>query len=346
MVFSLNMVAAYADTTLLFIRPRPPKSTPTVPPTNKVPNPGPKTIPPVVPDDMGPIWNDEDDNDGGKLGFVKEPLQSALVAWNGKEQMLFLTVNQQSLVGTRAMISIIPLPGAPIAIEKSERKIITNTRNLVAKKLIEHPNYRDDGGTSSVVYRTEIGIHKIFVWKIDDINILENDLNYFIAETYGKNYSVLMSKKDFDVLKKYHSSGFKYFAFDLVQIDGKAEKAKETILYHCKSTAAFYPVAISQGSGSGISKIELTVISPSGFNKTGIGGMDEKTLRNAMKGGVEANLSLKELESISPKLADLFRKNGRAKARIFSFNGNLNGIDNYKNNGLPGLNKDVIFWQE
>jgi hypothetical protein len=348
MVFSLSAIAAFADTKGLLIQPKPPKSNPTVPDKDKIVGTDSNDLPRVMREDEDAIIPGGEDNSvDGKFSLFEEPVQSALVAWNGKEQMLFLTVNQKSLVGTRAMISIMPLPGEPIKIERSERKIITNARNLVEKKIIKHPNYKRDSGTNPVVYKTEIGVHKIFVWKIDDINTLENDLNYFIVQTYGKNYSLLMSKKDFEVLKKYHGNGFKYFAFDLTEINGKAEKTKETILYHYKSYFAFYPIAISQGGSSGISNIELTVISPSGFNKVGtsLGGMNEKTLREAMEGGVEVDLSLADLRSISPEIANLFKRNGRAKARIFQFKGNLDG--NYsKENKLSGLNKDVIFWQE
>jgi hypothetical protein len=322
-----------------------PPAQPLVPPDNSLPD---VSNPPIFPpsDDLDdpavPIPENGDDTLDGSLSLFKEPNQTALVAWNGKEQMLFLTTNEQSLAGTRPMISIMPLAGAPIDIKESDRKIITGARKLVQKKIIEKGGVIDK--EMGLVFKTEIGVHKIFVWKIDDIDTLLNDLNQFIAKTYGKDYSVLISKDGFNVIKDYHDRGFKYFAFDLIQVN-KAEKTKVTIMYHYKSNFAFYPVAISQVGGSGVSKIELVVLSPSGFNKVGksIGGMDENTLRDVREGGIEVDLSVAELRSISPKLAEFFRTTGKAKARIFQFSGNLDGST--KNN-LPGLNKDLILWSE
>jgi len=339
----------HADCGKIGIGKRPP-SIPLDPPKNDIPDipkggGGGADIPPVPPDgDDGlvPRGKDSDIIDGS-LSLYKESRQQALVAWNGKEQMLFLTTNEQSVAGTRALISIMPLPGAPIAIKESERAVITRARNLVDKKIAEAGKTLDSG--LALVFKTEIGVHKIFVWKIDSIDTLRNDINQFIAKTYGKEYSALISKEGYDIIKKYNESGFKYFAFDLVLADGKAEKTKVTIMYHYKSNFAFYPVAISQVGGTGVSTIALTMISPGGFNKVGVsmGGMDEAMLRNARKGGIEVDLSLNDLRSITPPLADFFANTGKAKGRIFEFTGNLDGSN--KNN-LPGLNKDVILWSE
>ena len=322
-----------------------PSSTPLEPPTNSIPDitiPDGEEISPVpIPGGGG---NDTDDFTG-ELGLFREPRQHALVAWNGKEQMLFLTTNEQSVVGSRPMISMMPLPGAPIVIKESDKDIIKRAYNLVQKKILEHPDHGNIGGILDVVYTTEIGVHKIFVWKIDNVETLRNDINQFIAKTYGKEYSALISKEGYAVIKQYIDRGFQYFAFDLVKVDGRAEKSKVTILYHYKSNFAYYPVAISQVGGTGITSIVLTMISPAGFNKIGVslGGMDADTLSKVRQGGVDVDLSLGDLRTIDPSLANLFANAGKAKARIFEFTGNIDGKN--KNN-LPGLNKDVILYSE
>jgi hypothetical protein len=339
----------YADCGKIGISPRPPQTS--APPTQPIPDvPDEVDIPPVPPDgEDGTVGlpgnsNDSDSIDGS-LSLFKETRQHALVAWNGKEQMLFLTTNEQSLVGTRAMISITPLPGAPISIKESDKKIITRANNLVQDKILKTPKNIGLGDSLGLVFKTEIGPHKIFVWKIDDLDTLKNDLNHFIAKTYGKNFSALISTDGMKIIRSYHDKGFKYFAFDLIKVDSKSEKTKKTILYHYKSNFAFYPVAISQVGGSGVSTIILTIISPKGFNKIGLslGGMNADTLGKARQGGVEVDLSLDDLKSIDPALEKFFRNNNGAKARIFKFTGNLDGSNK---NGLQGLNKDVILWSE
>ena len=342
----------HADCGKIGIGQRPP-AIPLDPPSNEIPDitGGGGAVPPVpIPSDgdgMVGIPGDGNDSDTieGELSLYRESRQQALVAWNGKEQMLFLTTNEQSVAGTRALISIMPLPGAPIDIKESERAVITRARNLVEKKILEHPGRSSMDGAFPLVFKTEIGVHKIFVWKIDSIDTLRNDINQFIAKTYGKEYSALISKEGYEIIKSYNDRGFQYFAFDLVLADGNTEKTKVTIMYHYKSNFAFYPVAISQVGGTGRSTILLTMLSPGGFNKVGVslGGMDADTLRTARQGGVEVDINLAELRSITPALATFFGNVGGAKGRIFEFTGNLDGSNK---DGLPGLNKDVILWSE
>ncbi|MDR3108651.1 MAG: hypothetical protein LBU65_03040, partial [Planctomycetaceae bacterium] len=194
--------------------------------------------------------------------IFRESDQQGVIAWNGKEEILVLSTNEEATKGNSgAMISVMPLPGKPIKIQRANKEIFNRATELLKKRMdIEGIEY-------GLFMKTEIGAHKIFVWKLDNIIKFEDEINAFIAETYGKNFSVAFDSKTKKAIQSYFDQGFQYFAFDLTMVNGKGVSTKEAIAYHFESKFAFFPTVISASGGTGNTRIRLAVFT-SGDIKT------------------------------------------------------------------------------
>ena len=265
------------------------------------------------------------------LGLFNEPKQQAFVGWNGKEQILILTTQEESLVGDTAMLSIMPLPGKPLSIKETDVETFKKAYDSLASKL-------GGVGVMGPVLETKIGAHAIFVWEIDDIDTLENSINSFIAEKYGRDTSARLDEKTVSVIKDYFARGFKYFAFDLILVKEKQTSQKLAIAYHYESDFLYYPIAISQAGGVGESKIEIVAFTVQGQKLTQFGGISPNDIFVLKK--ATASFSDGEMRSINPDLAKLFGGNG-AEGRFFRITGE---IDGQAKGGKIGLNKDLIAW--
>ncbi|MGL6193710.1 MAG: hypothetical protein ACRC2T_02670, partial [Thermoguttaceae bacterium] len=111
--------------------------------------------------------NSETDFDSvyGSKGIFTETEQQGVIAWNGTKEILVLSTNEASTLGQgAAMLSVMPLPGKPLNIQRANRDIFVNAKKLLAKK------YKEDmDQTFGLILKTQIGAHNIFAWEVDSI---------------------------------------------------------------------------------------------------------------------------------------------------------------------------------
>jgi hypothetical protein len=257
-------------------------------------------------------------------GYFSEPSQTAVIAWNGAEQIMVLTTHEESRIGKGAMLSFMPLPGEPIDIRAGDKRLFDKAYKLVEAKLKrEVPGLV---GRNEVTLERKIGSHNIFVWRIDNINEFQDKIQSYVFKKYSGQGKVLFNKKTLDMVKDYFGKGFKYFAFDLTFVSDTLSE-KMPIEYHFKAKFVYYPLVISSGTGTGETKIELVVLTNSqGVNqqlsKLKFANDDNENGDIMTLGKKSVTLSNEEVNDLHPGMAKLMAGQD-VRARIWVVRGRM-----------------------
>ena len=252
----------------------------------------------------------------------EERSQKALIAWNGYDneagiETLILSTDEVATENApQAMLSVLPLPGKPISVERANLQAFIKAGILFDKKLVA----KGQESSYGVVYTTKIGSHNIFVWEIEDIATFREKVESYIGAKYGNEAAVLITEHTENVIKYYFDKGFKYFAFDLTLVDNEI-KTKEAIAYTFRTSYAFFPMAISAIGGSGRSVIELLVMTP---DEIALSKEFEKELKDTdtkltIVGNTSVYFDMDEVKSIDECLFKPFENENlkQVKARKF-----------------------------
>lgn len=276
--------------------------------------------------------------DGSVCGVFHESAQQAVIAWNGyadnrgKETIVLTTDEVTSSQRSGVLLSVMPLPGAPISVKEANIKTFVEAKTLFrSKKKIGYP----DGACCGVVMTKKIGAHNIFVWELDSVESFQRDVQSWVAQKYNKQAAALITKDTVRTLSYYFQKGFRYFAFDLTVVDG-VNKTKAAIAYTFQSTHVYYPLVISRvGGESTNSTVDLIVMTPGDIRLTGAitkiitsGKRPDINQGEAtLVGGGNAVFTIDEVRKLEPKLAEVFDSGTReVKVRNIRFTGKLNGF--------------------
>jgi len=273
--------------------------------------------------------------DGGMVVWppeihLNQSAQNAIVAWNGDEEIIILSINVESSSDVTAL-RIIPLPSDPLEIEEGnfesfERLIeimnakMEDIRNQW-KTLGEEPAEASSAGVE-ITFQKIIGAHDITVVKV-------NDLDYFLE--WVKNFT-----KDKRFQEKEISSGFregvsnylkrdiKYFVFDVIET-GQEKESIKPLIYRFNSDFLYYPILISGVSEikESQTEINLFLITEKEVEFPDI-PYSYYSYHWPRSYGYPVELTKKELEEVSPEIAGLFAE--EAQVREVSLYGRLNDL--------------------
>lgn len=251
-------------------------------------------------------------------GVFREPEQYGLVAWNGKQELLILSTGEQALTGGEKtmMLSFMPLPGKCRDIKEAKTEVIDAAHKLVYSKL----------GTSrgkGVELTRKFGPHNIFVWKVDDRDEFINRVQAYIQSKFGGRAVALFTPDTAKVLDQYLDDGYKYFAFDLVDMSNEKPSEKRAIAYYFDTKYLYYPLRVSQSGGTDKTAIRLAVFTKSD-GQFAFHGLDPD--RVTVVGDRTVKATNAELKGIDPMLAKLFGSSD-AVARIWRLDGQLDEFE-------------------
>jgi len=261
----------------------------------------------------------------------EEPVQRAVLFWNGQEEILTLTTVQKSLLPAQgAVISVFPLPGRPIDIYRGDEKLFTKCYDLIKEKV------QDTGRVITPLLKREIGSHRIVAFKIDNEKDLYAGLDAYVEQEFGKGAAAYIGAKHRKVLLYYARSGFRYFALDLQTSKPGTKRDKEAISYRFETTKLFYPLVISRLGGSGATTVHLIVVTPNKL--TNFSGIQSYTnSSNAPNSKIPDYLVIQttpagitftrsEIRKLSYDAADLLRDYDECYARYWIIKGQMDGF--------------------
>jgi len=269
--------------------------------------------------------------DRGSIPFIPhvkifEPTQRAMIAWNGKEEILLLSTDLRASEPTK-ILEVIPLPSEP-DVKKGDVEIFKKATALINRKLREGIGHTLTKGRSDAINRPpagEVTFHKkIGAHDISVTHVLEKDGFIEWVEKYLKEAGVENPKIPEgleQVIEEYLKEEFGWFVFDVVELD-ESLKTNDAIQYRFKTHFLFYPVKITR-TEKGFTSIDLLVLTPGLLsNFPGISIEDVKLRHEPV------SITSNELRSLNEEMDDLLGNREDMKLRIWRITGDLSSFEN------------------
>lgn len=259
---------------------------------------------------------------------VYEPGQKAIVAWNGREEILVLSTDVSSVVNT-TVLEILPLPSNPWKIEEAGLESFDIIQGLIWYHAPPPPSrgyYGNETDQVRVVFHEKIGMHDITVVEAHNVSEFAEWVGKFLLEN---GISQQVSLKDLEVVvQDYILRGFHFYVLDLIELSSN-QRSVEPILYEFDTGFLYYPLLITSPIG-GDGKIVLFLITTGNiergyywralyypFTKAQYVGQD-------ISQPIQFEVSREELFQIDPRIEKLFE--GKAWITALVYEGPLNKL--------------------
>jgi len=209
--------------------------------------------------------------DGGIIGppqiYIYERAQNAIVAWNGSEEVLILSIDIDSSEATK-VLRVIPLPSNPINISQGSFDSFTKLQEIVNEKLqeawnhsfLESGGYNDGKGVPSsnveITFQDTIGAHNITIFHIIDGTNFSDYATDFAVQA-GLN-DITFSSEFQNMVEEYLEDDISFFVFDIIDTS-EDEHSIDPIVYRFKTDFLFYPLKITAASDVGETYAEVNV---------------------------------------------------------------------------------------
>lgn len=253
---------------------------------------------------------------------IFEPTQRAMIAWNGKEEILLLSTDLRASAPTK-VLEVLPLPTEP-KVKKGSLKTFETATAIINRHLRERPKGRGrsrsptqglaEGPAGEVTFHKKIGPHEISVTRVLDgsrfVAWVEQYLNRQGVET------VVISEKFKAIVDGYIREKFQWFVFDVVELDPTV-KTIEPIQYRFATDRLFYPLRITMLE-EGHTTIDLIVLTPKLLSR-----FPGLPIRRVQLKHPPITISADELRSISDEMYDLLGRQPHMALRIWQCSGPL-----------------------
>jgi len=211
----------------------------------------------LIPLLMALLFGEPSIADMGSIPFkpaakVLEPTQRALIACNGKEQILILTTDLQADQETK-VLEIMPFPSEP-TVTKADADVFKKATDLINKKLprtggafrsLAESSFEsaDTPPAGTVTFHERIGAHDVSTTHVENP---EGFVQW--AQDYLKTQGVdnpVIPPALAGVIGEYIRENFTWFVFDVVSLS-KTPVTKEAIQFRFKTGFLFYPMRITR----------------------------------------------------------------------------------------------------
>jgi len=244
---------------------------------------------------------------------IYEPGQKAIIAWNGKEEILVLSTDVSSTDNT-TVLEILPLPSNPWMIEKASLESFYVVQELIWYHMPPSPpRFGNETDEVKVIFHEKIGMHDITVVEAHNVSEFAEWMAEFLLEN-GIGQQVSLESFEL-VIEDYMSRGFRFYVLDLIELRTD-QKSVEPILYKFNTTFLYYPLLITSPIG-GDGKIQLFLLTE-GIIESGYYPLTKAQYRgrNILE-PIQFIVSNKELSSIDPRIGELFKDKAWMTALIY-----------------------------
>ena len=242
-----------------------------------------------------------------------------ILAWNGRgddegEELLIVeSVAKSTSSRSEAVLSVIPLPGKPISIERLNCRL-ASFDELLEKKFNEAGIISGKAAPAFDSQYPRIASYHVFVLNIDVMDTLVSEIKNYIDQVYSRDVLVDISPEEMAILQSYWDRGFRYFAFDISVLSDQPT-CKMPLMFHFQSPQVYFPLHVGAIGGTGETLVDLIVLTPDKIVLSGA-VKDEDVI---LVGNTIVNIELSELETIQPAIVEFFRKNGCTSVLIRTF---------------------------
>lgn len=220
--------------------------------------------------------------DMGSMPFKKgvrivEPNQDAIIAWNGKEQLLYLQTTLGASEETK-VLEVMPLPNKP-TVEATDVEVFRRCKSLLPRVVVRNSDvagpFSTLGATPAgrVVERKMIGAHDIRTVELLDAE----RFSAWVTNEFGiANEGPEIPAPLLAVIGDYAKDGYKWFLFDVVDV--KQETAKKTPLrIRFATDKLYYPMRITR-TEKGHTTVSLSILTNVLFNKEDCIGIPRESI--------------------------------------------------------------------
>jgi hypothetical protein len=264
---------------------------------------------------------------------IFEPTQRALIAWNGKEEILILSTDLRASRATK-VLEVMPFPAEPrvtkgdVGVFRRAVRLVNSKINLpeaaaaTRGKLDAAAAYSPPAG--EITFHERIGAHDVAVARVVSGDGFVEWVNDFLKRASVDNPVIPPRLRR--VVQEYLDDGYRWFAFDVVSLENRF-KTLEALQYRFPSSAVYYPVKISR-SNRGQTSMELLVLSPTLLSH--FSGIPRRQIQLRHE---PVSLTAAEVRSLDKGMAALLDHREDVKLRIWRVEGDLSSFD-----------RDIIAW--
>jgi hypothetical protein len=201
---------------------------------------------------------------------IYEPGQNAICAWNGKEEIMILSVDIQSSTEDTKTVHVIPFPNKPkySLVEENvfekinwhmekDRDYESNVPDYWEVYDEYEMNAPDD---IDIISHEKIGPHNITVAYVSRSYEFQDWSNKYFR-SHGLS-DIILPEETSQVINQYLKKGYNYFVFDIIDIQNRWQSV-EPLAYRFKTDVLYYPLKITSLL-PGQTTIDLAFITPSG----------------------------------------------------------------------------------
>jgi len=195
---------------------------------------------------------------------VFEPGQKAVIAFNGEEEILYLSTDLYASDDVK-VVELVPFPSKP-EVKEGDKEMLKRLEKFL-QPFVAPRGFREDGGAKQgggvaggveIIEFKKIGAHNITLLMAKEEKVFTDWIANKIGESIMRNEA--FKKRLCDVVNHYIRLGFQYFAFDEVELT-KDKRTVEPLEYRFRTPFPYYPLVVSSLM-SGDTNITLAFIAP------------------------------------------------------------------------------------
>lgn len=263
----------------------------------------------------------------GSIPFKKgvrilEPKQDAIIAGNGRKQLLYLQTTLAASEETK-VLEVMPLPNRP-TVDASEMAVFARCESLLPRVVIREARDAAPFGTfggappAKVVERKIIGAHDIQIVELLDAN----RFSAWINDGFGANAEGLEVPEELlKVIGEYAKDGYEWFIFDIVDVEKEAAK-KTPLRIRFKTDQLYYPMRITR-TEKGHTTVSLSVLTTVLFDKEDCVGIPREEIKVPAR---PIEISGDRVNWIDPPLYALLGRPDTVKLRTWEISGEIDSF--------------------
>jgi len=245
---------------------------------------------------------------------VYEPGQKAIIAWNGREEILILTADVTSTVNS-TVLQILPLPSNPMKIEKASLESFYVVEELIWFHAPPPPPWGYWGNETEevrVIFHEKIGMHDITVVEAHNVLEFAEWMDQFLLQN---GISEQVALEDFEwIIGDYILRDFNFYVLDLIEVSSN-QRSVEPIMYKFDTHFLYYPLLITSSIG-GDGKIILFLLTKN-ILQGGYHPLAKAQYHGSISKPIQFEVSNEELSLIDPSIGELFEDKACLTALIY-----------------------------